>query len=142
MNKYSEPVMENNEGYLDPENKKGKILFDTILSESKSSKLYNKLLENTPWEHGVYKMFGKDIKTPRLLWAMRDEDFDIEKSYTVTGSSTWSKEIGKLKTKVEKIIKKKIKYAQINYYRNGNDYIGWHTDTNYEFGATINLFIC
>ncbi len=137
MNKYLEPVLENKVSYLDNNNKKGKIYFDTILSESKSIKLYNKLLEKTPWEHGVYKMFGKDVKTPRLLWAMRDDDFDIEKSYTVTGSSIWSKEMEKLKTKVEKIIKKKIKYAQINYYRNGNDYIGWHTDSEVVEGDLI-----
>jgi alkylated DNA repair dioxygenase AlkB len=137
MNKYREPVMENKVSYLDNDNKKGKIYFDTILSETKSIKLYNKLLEKTPWVHGVYKMFGKEVKTPRLLWAMKDDDFDIEKSYSVTGSSIWTKEMEKLKTKVEKIIKKKIKYAQINYYRNGNDYIGWHTDSEVVEGDLI-----
>lgn len=137
MSKYIELNIENKISYLDPDNKKGKILVDTILSKSKSLKLYNKLLGKTPWEHGIYKMFGKDVKTPRLLWAMKDDGFDIGQSYTITGSSIWSKEMEKLKTKVEKIIKKKIKYAQINYYRNGNDYIGWHTDSEVVEGDLI-----
>ncbi len=137
MNRYNEVNLDNKISYLDMDNKKGKIYFDTILSESKSTKLYNKLIEKTPWEHGVYNMFGKEVKTPRLLWAMKEDGFDIEKSYTITGSSVWSKEVEKLKTKVEKIIKKKIRYAQINYYRNGNDYIGWHTDSEVIEGDLI-----
>ena len=123
--------------FLDTENNKGKIFFDKILSESKSKKLYDDIIQNTPLEHGIYKMYGKEVKTPRLLWAMRDEEFDIKKSYKVTESSLWSDKIKKLKTKVEKIINKKIKYAQINYYRDGNDYIGWHTDSEVVEGDLI-----
>ena len=128
---------EDNKFFLDTENNKGEIFFDTILSESKSKKLYDDIINNTPLEHGVYKMYGKEVKTPRLLWAMRDEEFDIKKSYKITESSIWSDKIRKLKTKVEKIINKKIKYAQINYYRDGNDYIGWHTDSEVVEGDLI-----
>ena len=82
-------------------------------------------------------MFGKEVKTPRLLWAVRDKDLDIKKSYKITESSIWNKKIEKIKTKVEKVINKKIKYAQINYYRNGDDYIGWHTDSEVIEGDLI-----
>ena len=119
-----------NKGYLEPDTNKSEITFiNNFLDKKTTEKLFNNLTNNTPWEQGVYKMFGKDVKTPRLLWAMRDDKFDIEKSYTVTGSSIWNKDIENIKTRVEEIIKKNIKYAQINYYRDGNDYIGWHTDS-------------
>tara|TARA_B100001093_G_scaffold517631_1_gene599803 strand:- start:2404 stop:3003 length:600 start_codon:yes stop_codon:yes gene_type:complete len=137
MNKLN---FENGETYLNPEKKEGKVLFYEFLSETKSDKLYNELLKDLPWEHGIYKMYGKEVKTPRLLWAMRDEDFDIKKSYKITESSIWTKKINKLKEKVEKIINKKIRYAQINYYRNGNDYIGWHTDSEVVEGDLIASF--
>jgi alkylated DNA repair dioxygenase AlkB len=136
--KYNEIKLENNEGYLDIKNNKGKIIFiEDFINLKKSKKLFDDIKDNMPLEHGVYKMFGKDVKTPRLLWAVRDKDFDIKKSYTVTESYIWDKKIERLKTKVEKIINKKIKYAQINYYRNGNDYIGWHTDSEVVEGDLI-----
>ena len=93
--------------------------------------------KNFPLEQGTYNMFGKEVKTPRLLQAVRDKDFNIKKSYEITESSIWNKKIEKIKTKVEKVINKKIKYAQINYYRNGDDYIGWHTDSEVIEGDLI-----
>jgi alkylated DNA repair dioxygenase AlkB len=127
-----------NKGYLNPDTNKSEITFiNNFLDKETTEKLFNNLTKTTPWEQGVYKMFGRDVKTPRLLWAMRDDKFDVEKSYTVTGSSIWNEDIKKIKTKVEKIIKKNIKYAQINYYRDGNDYIGWHTDSEVMKGDLI-----
>ena len=80
MNSYKAISLKDKKGFSEPSKKKGKVTFiDNFISESKATKLYKKLIEKTPWEHGVYKMFGKDIKTPRLLWAMRDDEFDIEK---------------------------------------------------------------
>ena len=125
-------------GYLDIENFKGEIIFyEKFIKSKKSKKLYDNIIKNLPLEQGTYNMFGKEVKTPRLLWAVRDKDFDIKKSYKITESSTWNKKIEKIKTKVEKVINKKIKYAQINYYRNGNDYIGWHTDSEVIEGDLI-----
>lgn len=137
MKGYEKITLKNKECYLDSLNNTGKIYFDNILTDEDANLLYQKLLDKTSWEHGVYKMYGKEVKTPRLLWAMKDKDFDIEDSYNVTGSSIWSKEVKKIKKKVEKIINKKIKYAQINYYRNGDDYIGWHTDSEVIEGDLI-----
>ncbi len=125
-------------GYLDTENFKGEIIFyEKFIKSKKSKKLYDNIIKNLPLEQGTYNMFGKEVKTPRLLWAVRDKDFDIKKSYKITESSTWNKKIEKIKTKVEKVINKKIKYAQINYYRNGDDYIGWHTDSEVIEGDLI-----
>ena len=125
-----------NEAFL-LENKSKVKFIENFIDTKTADKLYQHLIKLDKWEHGVYKMFGKDIKTPRLLWAMRDKNFDISKSYTVTDSSIWTKKIEKLKTEVENLIQKKIKYAQINYYRDGNDYIGWHTDSEVVEGDLI-----
>tara|TARA_B110000261_G_C12965265_1_gene310281 strand:+ start:185 stop:793 length:609 start_codon:yes stop_codon:yes gene_type:complete len=135
--KYLEIELNNeNKGYLDS-NKSAITFISNFLDKETTEKLFNNLTKTTPWEQGVYKMFGRDVKTPRLLWAMRDDNFDIEKSYDITGSSIWNNDIKKIKTNVENIIKKNIKYAQINYYRDGNDYIGWHTDSEVMKGDLI-----
>ena len=108
-----------------------------FINKKDAQKLFNDLKNNVPWTHGIYKMYGKEIKTPRLLYAMRDDNIDITKSYKVTGSMVWSKPMMKLRDNVEKLCNIKIQYAQLNYYRNGDDYIGYHTDSEMKEGDII-----
>ena len=102
-----------------------------------AKKLMKELKEKVPWTHGVYKMFGKSIKTPRVLYAMKDKDADITKAYSVTGSMEWLPAVEKLKNKIEKETGHSITYAQLNYYRSGDDYIGFHTDGEVDKGDII-----
>lgn len=111
--------------------------YENFLSENDQNKLIKELKSKIPWTHGVYNMFGKPIKTPRLLYAMKDKDDDITDSYKVTDSIPWTKEMKKLKTSIEDEIGLTIRYAQLNFYRNGDDYIGFHTDSEVREGDLI-----
>jgi alkylated DNA repair dioxygenase AlkB len=111
--------------------------YQNFVSKTDANKLYDGLKDTTDWKHGVYKMFGKDVETPRVLHAMRDKDTDISDVYDVTGSTVWSKEVKSLKKKVEKETGHTFRYAQLNYYRDGNDYIGFHTDSEVQEGDII-----
>jgi len=119
------------------ENKSKIIYIPNFISSSESKKLYDELVNNPNWMQGTYQMFGKPVKTPRLLWAMRNETFDVPSSYNVTGNSIYSKLVDKLKKKVEKKTKHVMNYAQLNYYRDGQDYIGWHSDSEVKKGDLI-----
>ena len=48
----------------------------------------------------------------------------------------WTSFMKKLKNKVENKTKK-IRYVQLNYYRNGDDYIRFHTDSEIKDGDII-----
>ena len=111
--------------------------YTDFMDNNTSEELYQTLVKDVPWQHGVYKMFGKDVKTPRILYAMRDDDTDITDVYTVTPSMVWTKTVKNLKKKVEKTTKRKFRYAQLNYYRDGKDYIGFHTDSEVQKGDII-----
>jgi len=119
------------------ENKSKIIYIPNFISSSESKKLYDELVNNPNWMQGTYQMFGKPVKTPRLLWAMRNKSFNVPSSYNVTGNSIYTKLVDKLKEKVEKRTKHVMNYAQLNYYRNGLDYIGWHSDSEVEKGDLI-----
>ena len=119
------------------ENKSKIIYIPNFISSSESKKLYDELVNNPNWMQGTYQMFGKPVKTPRLLWAMRNETFDVPSSYNVTGNSIYSELVNKLKKKIEKRTKHVMNYAQLNYYRDGQDYIGWHSDSEVEKGDLI-----
>jgi alkylated DNA repair dioxygenase AlkB len=102
-----------------------------------SKKLFDELIEKIPWTFGKYNMYGKEIKTPRMLFCVRDLDYDVKKVYKVTDSIEWTENLLILKEMIEKVTGKKYKYAQLNYYRNGNDYIGPHTDSEVKEGDEI-----
>jgi len=119
------------------ENKSKIIYIPNFISSSESKKIYDDLINNPNWMQGTYQMFGKPLKTPRLLWAMRNESFDVPSSYNVTGNSIYSELVDKLKKKVEKRTKHEMNYAQLNYYRDGQDYIGWHSDSEVKKGDLI-----
>ena len=89
----------------------------------------SKLPDAVPWKQGIYNMFGKPVPTPRLLYAMRDADQDISCVYKITGSAVWSDQIKKLRDAVAAKTGRSFRYAQMNLYRNGVDYIGFHTDS-------------
>ena len=123
----------------------GKIQYYPNFIKSQEN-TYQSIVDSIPWDQGVYNMYGKEVFTPRLLWAMRDEYSDISKEYNVTGSSVWNELLAQLRTEVEDFLRKEyfskkenqikdldisksfLRYAQLNYYRDGKDYIGWHTD--------------
>jgi len=115
------------------------IYLKDFLSDELQQELYKHLIsnDNIKWTQGVYNIFGKSVNTPRLLWAMRDEESMVNEKYTVTDSCVWTDLIKRVKIAIEHIINRKLTYAQLNYYRNGEDYIGWHTDKELSDGDII-----
>jgi alkylated DNA repair dioxygenase AlkB len=126
---------ENNEFNLD--NVSTIKYYRNFVPKKLHDELFKELSDDVPWTHGVYKMFGKPVKTPRLLYAMCDEDFDIKKVYNVTDPIPWTPNMLKIKKSIEKTTGIKYSYAQLNYYRNGDDYIGYHTDSEVQNGDII-----
>jgi alkylated DNA repair dioxygenase AlkB len=109
--------------------------YPNFLNPTEAKALYEDLLNHPHWTHGIYKMYGRDIPTPRLLSALADED--VSDSYKVTPAHPFSDLARTLKEKIEKFCNCKIRYAQMNYYRNGNDYIGFHCDSEVYQGDLI-----
>jgi len=103
--------------------------YDNFISDKLHDDLVDELLNLVPLTHGIYNMFGKPVKTPRLLYSMCGNDFDVQKVYNITNSMYWTNNVLILKKLIEEKTGKTYKYAQLNYYRNGDDYIGYHTDS-------------
>uniref|UniRef100_A0A6B2LF18 Fe2OG dioxygenase domain-containing protein n=1 Tax=Arcella intermedia TaxID=1963864 RepID=A0A6B2LF18_9EUKA len=111
-----------------------------LLTPAEAKSLYEHVKQDIPLTHGHYVMFGKSIPTPRLLSCVAESD--ISDSYTVTPWYPFTPQLNDLKAKLEKFCKCHFKYAQINYYRDGKDYIGFHSDSEVkegEFIASISL---
>lgn len=111
------------------------VCFDPhFYSEEESIKIYNFLLENIKWNQGEIKLFGKKYKVPRLEAFYAYDN----KNYAYSGQNLEVKEFPdfllKIKHKVEKATNTNFNSVLINYYRDGNDSNGWHSDNEKELG--------
>ena len=70
------------------------------------------------------------MKTPRLQSWMRDNDISNKNAnlYQSQDGYPWSRNVLYVKNSIEKLINCKFNYVLINYYRDGKDYIAWHSD--------------
>ncbi|KAJ3056094.1 hypothetical protein HK097_008130 [Rhizophlyctis rosea] len=126
--------------------------YPSFLTAEESAALYNALTSaphppyslispiptNTTfqWTTASYKIFGKDILAPRLLSGFSD-DQDVKDVYNITSVFPWTPEVRKVKEKIERDLGITIRYAQANWYRDGKDSIGFHTDSETREGDCV-----
>ena len=99
-----------------------------ILSSEESKILRNKLIKETNWDQKSVLMYGKEVITPRLTAWFGDGDAD----YSIKGKREtpfpWTEELLKIKAKVENLAGMSFNSVLLNYYRDGNDSVSWHSD--------------
>eukprot|EP01130_Rhizamoeba_saxonica_P009481 TRINITY_DN3857_c0_g1_i1.p1 TRINITY_DN3857_c0_g1~~TRINITY_DN3857_c0_g1_i1.p1 ORF type:complete len:158 (-),score=7.53 TRINITY_DN3857_c0_g1_i1:14-487(-) len=79
------------------------------------------------WKQSDIKMYGKTFKSPRLQEVMGD--LYLEPSlYLKTAGVSWSPSMLTLKTRIETQLECQFDYVLMNLYRNGKDYISFHSD--------------
>lgn len=87
------------------------------------------------WQRDDIKMFGKTIALPRLTaWYG-----DAGKSYTYSGITSqpqvWNAGLLYIKKQIEQVTGCAFNSVLLNWYRNGEDHMGWHADDEPELGV-------
>jgi alkylated DNA repair dioxygenase AlkB len=100
----------------------------------KSDMYFQQIISNVEWKQDFIKMYGRELPLPRLsAWYG-----DSNKPYTYSGITlkpkTWTPELTEIKTEIEKQAGVNFTSVLINRYRDGQDYVGWHTDAEKELG--------
>ncbi len=90
--------------------------------------------KNISWQHDKLNMFGKDVYLPRYSAWYGDSD----KPYTYSGLTLqpkpWNKGLLYIKQHIEQATNTYFNSVLLNWYRDGEDNIGWHTDAETELG--------
>ena len=107
---------------------------DNFFNSNQSDELLNKLIKNLSWESMMIKMFGKDLKIPRLQCWIGDEGCDYKYSGKKLNRQDWSSELLQIRKKIFKDLKIDFNSVLANYYRDGKDSMGWHSDDEKELG--------
>ena len=106
----------------------------TFYDSVESDRIFKTLLESIEWKQDKIMMYGKELPLPRLSAWYGDNN----KPYTYSGITLnplpWTDELLKIKDRIENEAKVKFSSVLLNRYRDGQDYVGWHTDAEKELG--------
>jgi alkylated DNA repair dioxygenase AlkB len=105
---------------------------ENFLNETESLELFRYLIENTNWQEKEIIVFGKKYLQPRLIQWYGDKDYTYSNNHFLKNKMPFI--LLNLKEKIEKISKKNYNSVLLNYYRDGNDSMGKHSDDEKELG--------
>ena len=113
----------------------GDLLFmNNFLAQTIALELYQSLKDKIAWRQEEVFVFGKNHLVPRLTaWYG-------EKGYAYSGlthsPNKWNDELIFIKEELRKVLPNFMPNGVLlNYYRNGKDKMGWHSDDEKELGV-------
>ena len=104
-----------------------------------SDEFLTKLISKLSWESMVIKMFGKDTTIPRLQCWIGDEGCDYKYSGKKLNRQDWTADLMLIREKIYKELNIDFNSVLVNYYRDGMDSMGWHSDDEKELGPNPTL---
>ena len=99
-----------------------------------SNELLKKLISDLSWESMAIKMFGKDITIPRLQCWVGDKGCNYKYSGKKLNRQDWTEDLIMIREKIYKELNIDFNSVLVNYYRDGKDSMGWHSDNERELG--------
>ncbi|MES2827044.1 MAG: alpha-ketoglutarate-dependent dioxygenase AlkB [Bacteroidota bacterium] len=97
--------------------------------------LLNHFIADTPWQQKTQWMFDKEVITPRLTaWYANENTYDYT-SLRRSAPNIWTPELLLIKSRVEWIAGVNFNSVLLNYYRDGNDSVAWHSDNEKALGS-------
>lgn len=96
--------------------------------------LSNIKFRNINWHHDKLNMYGKEVFLPRYSAWYGDSDKPYKYSGLTLQPKPWNKGLLFIKDQIDKVADVKFNSVLMNWYRDGEDYINWHTDAEKELG--------
>lgn len=106
-----------------------------FLGEDEAADLMRGLIEETPWEQHRIKLFGKEVDCPRLSAWYGDESAVYTYSGRTLEPLRWTMRLLKLRDNLEEQLGESYNSVLLNYYRDGQDSMGCHSDDEPELGT-------
>ncbi len=111
--------------------------YPDFLNDKEAGTLFEQLKQQLPWQQRSIRLFGRQVMQPRLIYFAGDTNKG-KIIYSYSGDSLsahqWSVEIQQLAERISTLAKVPFNAVLINYYRDGNDSMGWHADDEPQLG--------
>jgi alkylated DNA repair dioxygenase AlkB len=107
----------------------GEVYFYPDFFSLEEADLYFKLLqEELVWQQEPIWMFGKQVLQPRLTALYGDPKVSYGYSGISMQSLPFTKELETIKQRLQDYTQHEFTHVLCNYYRDGQDSMGWHRD--------------
>ncbi|VXB86331.1 Alpha-ketoglutarate-dependent dioxygenase AlkB [Pseudomonas sp. 8AS] len=93
------------------------------------------LLAQTPWTQPQVCLHGRLYPVPRLVAWYGDAEASYRYSGLVHQPLPWTPLLAEIRARVEAVAGQALNGVLLNYYRDGQDSMGWHSDDEPELGA-------
>jgi alkylated DNA repair dioxygenase AlkB len=97
--------------------------------------IFDKLLRDTKWQQREMNIYGKKVLQPRLTAWYGDPDRTYNYSGIRNTPFPWTDLLRELKRRIEDCTEEQFNSVLLNYYRDNNDSMGFHSDDEKELGA-------
>ena len=108
---------------------------DVVIYPSVITTDFESLKNSIAWKHEKIKLFGRWILQPRLTAWYGDEGTDYVYSGLKNIPNPWNATLLNLKGQAEDLSHTKFNSVLLNYYRDGQDSMGWHQDNEKALGV-------
>ncbi|MDB4210440.1 alpha-ketoglutarate-dependent dioxygenase AlkB [Gammaproteobacteria bacterium] len=105
-----------------------------FFSSVEANDLLINCIAGLPWESMKIKMFGKEVVIPRLQCWVGDKGCEYSYSGKKLNRQPWTPELLMIKEKISQHANLNFNSVLVNFYRDGQDSMGWHADDEPELG--------
>jgi alkylated DNA repair dioxygenase AlkB len=109
-------------------------LMPSFYGKTESAELMRRLVDETPWRQETITLWGKQHLQPRLSAWYGDADSGYTYSGVVLRPQPWTATLARIKSDVENATACRFNSVLLNFYRDENDSVGWHSDAEPELG--------
>ncbi|MHA6494384.1 alpha-ketoglutarate-dependent dioxygenase AlkB family protein [Pseudomonas borbori] len=104
------------------------------LDRATADRWLTQLTAETPWQQPVVHLYGRQHPVPRLVAWYGDAEARYRYSGLTHQPLPWTALLAQIRTQVVTAVEQPLNGVLLNYYRDGQDSMGWHSDDEAELG--------
>jgi alkylated DNA repair dioxygenase AlkB len=104
------------------------------LVEQRAESIMRTLLTEIPWEQREIEVYGRKVMQPRLVAWVGDPEAVYTYSRTRHEPLPWTPTLAQLRVELERTVQAPFNSVLCNLYRDGQDSMGMHSDSEPELG--------
>uniref|UniRef100_UPI001681891B alpha-ketoglutarate-dependent dioxygenase AlkB n=2 Tax=Pseudoalteromonas sp. S16_S37 TaxID=2720228 RepID=UPI001681891B len=109
--------------------------YPKVMSLSKSISLYDYLCRQLNWQQPSIQVYGKHHLIPRMQCFIADKEVSYSYSKQTLANTPWPEPLLAMRRRLQQTYGHRFNALLANWYRNGQDKMGWHSDDEAELGA-------
>jgi alkylated DNA repair dioxygenase AlkB len=109
-------------------------VIEDFYAATDGERIYHRLLQEQNWPDNHYIVAGRQFILPRLQTWHADPGITYSYSNNLLETRSWTSLLSDIRAKDELCLDFSFNSVLVNWYRNGEDYVGWHADNEPELG--------